>query len=118
MRRILSLFTMLMLCGVFAFAQNRVVTGKVVDDKGAPIPSASIKVGTASGISAGADGSFKITITGNRTLEISATGYITQRVSATDGMVVTLVLDANKTKLEEVVVTAAGIRRTDRTLGY
>src|SRR5882757_8710950 len=104
MRRILSLFTMLMLCGVFAFAQSRVVTGKVVDNNGAPVPSASVKVsGSASGVIANADGSFKISITGTKTLTITAAGFVTQQVTATDGMVVTLALDANKTKLEEVV---------------
>ena len=37
MRKILSLFTVLMLCGVLAFAQTRVVTGKVTDGQGNPV---------------------------------------------------------------------------------
>ena len=44
MTRILSLFVMFMLFGVLAFAQNRVVTGKVIDKDGNAVPFASIKV--------------------------------------------------------------------------
>jgi hypothetical protein len=57
MRRILSLFTMLMLCGVFAFAQTRVVTGRVADKEGNPIPFASVKIkGAKTGVAADANG--------------------------------------------------------------
>ena len=59
MRRFLSLFTMLMLCGVLAFAQSRVVTGKVTDIDGNPISFASVKVkGTSTGVSADANGAY------------------------------------------------------------
>ena len=48
---------MLMLCGVFAFAQSRVVSGKVTDKDGNPVPFASVKVkGSKTGLSADATG--------------------------------------------------------------
>ncbi len=57
MRRFLSLFTMLMLCGVLAFAQSRVVTGKVTDIDGNPVSFASVKIkGSSTGVSADANG--------------------------------------------------------------
>ncbi len=57
MRRFLSLFTMLMLCGVLAFAQNRVVSGKVTDIDGNPVSFATIKIqGASTGLSADATG--------------------------------------------------------------
>jgi protocatechuate 3,4-dioxygenase beta subunit len=66
MRRFLSLFTVLMLSGVLALAQNRVVTGTITDDKGAPIEGASIKVkGTRSGTSADANGNYRISVSSN-----------------------------------------------------
>ena len=53
MRRFLSLFTVLMLSGVLAFSQGRVVTGTITDDKGAPAEGASVKIkGSKSGTSA------------------------------------------------------------------
>ncbi|MFT3703996.1 MAG: hypothetical protein QM802_16640 [Agriterribacter sp.] len=44
MRKTVSLVAMLMLCSVLAFAQTKTVTGSVSDDKGAPIPFASVKI--------------------------------------------------------------------------
>ena len=59
MRRFLSLFTMLMLCGALAFAQSRVVTGKVTDTDGNPVSFATVKVkGTNTGLSADANGAY------------------------------------------------------------
>ena len=61
MKRFLTLFTILMLTGVLVFAQNRSVTGKVVDDKGDPVIGASIIIkGTSKGVSANAAGEFSI----------------------------------------------------------
>jgi protocatechuate 3,4-dioxygenase beta subunit len=82
MRRFLSLFTMLMLCGVFAFAQNRVVTGTITDDKGAPVEGASIRVkGTRTGASADAQGAFRISVPPGATLTISGVGVTAKEVS-------------------------------------
>lgn len=119
MRRILSLFTMLMFCGVLAFGQSRVVTGKVVDDKGNAVPLASIKVkGGRTGISAGSDGSFRLSIPNDATLSVSATGFIASEVEAKDNMTITLFPDDTKQVLTEVVITAAGIKRSEKTTGY
>ena len=63
MTRILSLFVMFMLFGVLAFAQSRVVTGKIVDDKGNGVPAASIRVNNSnSGTSTENDGTFSIRV--------------------------------------------------------
>jgi len=65
MRRFLTLFIMLMLCGVLAFAQNRVVTGKVTNSDGSAVPNATIKVrGTPTGLSADANGAYSIKVKG------------------------------------------------------
>ncbi len=119
MRRFLSLFTMLMLCGVLAFGQSRVVSGKVLDEKNAPIPGASLKVkGGRTGTSAGPDGSFSLSISDNSILLVSAAGYVSAELEAKDGMTITLSADATKQVLTEVIVTAAGIRRSEKTIGY
>jgi len=55
MRRFLTLFTVLMFSVLLSFAQSRVVTGTVTDDKGNPIPGASVRVkGSKTGTAADA----------------------------------------------------------------
>ena len=54
---------MLMLCGVLAFAQNRVVSGKVTDKDGNAVPFATVKIKDKStGVSADATGAFSIKV--------------------------------------------------------
>ena len=118
MRRFLSLFTMLMLCGVLAFAQSRVVTGKVVDIDGNPISFASVKVkGTNTGVSADANGSYSIRVNPNAVLEISGASFKTTEVPVGTQTVLNTVLEKGAgTDIKEVVVTSAfGIRRTGRS---
>lgn len=119
MRRFLSLFTMLLFCGAVSFGQTRVVSGKVVDDKGNAVPLASIKVkGGRTGISASTDGSFRLSVPNNATLSVSATGFLASEVEAKDNMTITLLADDSKQVLTEVVITAAGIKRSEKTTGY
>ncbi len=118
MRRFLSLFTMLMLCGVLAFAQSRVVTGKVVDIDGNPISFASVKVkGTTTGVSADANGAYSIRVNPNAVLEISGASFKTTEVPVGTQTVLNTVLEKGAgTDIKEVVVTSAfGIRRTGRS---
>ena len=120
MRRFLSLFTMLMLCGVLAFAQSRVVTGKVTDATGNPVSFASVKVkGSPTGVSADANGAFSIRVTNNTVLEITASGYKPTEVAVTGGVNnVAINLDRN-TDIAEVVITTALNQRTKATsIGY
>ena len=61
MRKIASLFTMLMLVTAFAFAQNRTITGTVTDEKGDALPGASVRIkGTRTGVAADNNGQFRI----------------------------------------------------------
>src|SRR5437868_9734463 len=119
MRRFLALFIMLMLCGVFAFAQNRVVTGKVTNTDGSPVSFATIKVrGTPTGLAADVNGVYSIRVKDGDVLEISGTGYETQRVAIrSNTTVVDVSLRATATTINEVVVTALGIKRQARELG-
>ena len=67
---------MLMLCSIFAFAQNRVVSGKVADKDGAAVPFASVKVkGSKTGVSADANGGYSIRVNPNAVLVISGASF-------------------------------------------
>ncbi|MBO9681553.1 MAG: TonB-dependent receptor plug domain-containing protein, partial [Flavisolibacter sp.] len=117
MRKIASLLAVLLLfCGV-ALAQTRTVKGIVRDPNGSPVPFATItEAGTSNATKADADGSFTISVPTNARLTISASGFTTQTVSAGDAATVTLAV--NQQQLQEVVVTALGITRAERSLGY
>jgi TonB-linked SusC/RagA family outer membrane protein len=95
------------------------ISGKVISaEDGESIVGATVMVkGTTSGTITNVNGDFTISLPGtNRTLVVSYVGMKTAEVQATPGMVVRLESDAEE--LEEVVVTAMGISRDKKALGY
>lgn len=98
---------------------QRVLTGKVTDPNGEPIPNASVMArGTRIGTVTGQDGSFTLTLpSGARALEISIIGYETQvvNIGAVNNYNISLVESGDE--LGEVVVTAGGILVKRRELG-
>ena len=118
MRRFLSLFTMLMLCGVLAFAQSRVVSGKVTDTNGNPVSFATITVkGSKTGLSADANGAYSIKVNTGDVLVISGASFKTTEVPVGTQSVLNSVLErGTTTDIKEVVVTSAfGTKRTKRS---
>lgn len=119
MRKLLLFCAMAMLCSLVSIAQTRQLTGQVKNENGTPVPYASIKIkNSSSGVSADETGRFKIAIPeAGAILVISATGFKTVDIptgNATD-LSITLPGEGN---LQEVVVTALGIKRTEKSLGY
>ena len=108
--------------GVYAIAQDREVTGKVVAGKdNAPVSGATVTVkGTNRSVAAAEDGSFAITVpSGNVTLTISSISYAAQDVQVASGQnSITVSLSESGSQLGEVVVTALGIQRQAKTLVY
>ncbi|MEO6868663.1 MAG: SusC/RagA family TonB-linked outer membrane protein [Ginsengibacter sp.] len=118
MRKIATLFTMLMLSGVLAFSQGRTVTGTVKDDSGSPVPFATVsESGTKNATTADANGNFKITLKGSGGLTFTAAGYGAQTMAAS-GNTVNATIARTNAELSTVVVTAAGIKRSEKTIGY
>jgi TonB-linked SusC/RagA family outer membrane protein len=101
------------------YAQTPTLAGKVTEENGDPIPAASIRIkGKKSGVVTKEDGSFSIPFTGQGTLIISALGFNEQEVSVKGNKMITVALVKNNKQLDEVVVTAMGIRRAKNTLPY
>jgi TonB-dependent SusC/RagA subfamily outer membrane receptor len=120
MRKIASLLSVLMLVCALAFGQTRTISGTVRDDKGDPIPFATISiVGTNTATQADANGNFSLNnVAENAQIGISATGFSNQTLAAS-GNVASIVLTRSGEQLSEVVVTTAlGIRRQAKELGY
>ena len=102
---------------VVADQQQVRITGTVVDAQGVPVPGASVIVkGTSTGTMTDGNGVFTITALPGATLEVSCIGYATVDAAAAAGMVVTMKEDNEF--LEESVVTALGIKRERKSLGY
>jgi len=99
-----------------ADSEGQIISGTVVDADG-PLIGATIKVvGAAQGAVTDFDGNFKIKCKPGDMLKVSYVGYTSVQVKASEGMKVTMSED--KTLLSEVVVTALGIKRERKALGY
>lgn len=120
MRKIVTLVMgMLFLAFSSAYAQTREVSGRVTDASGAPLPGISVLVkGTKSGTTTDASGNFSIQVKEGATLVISGASYDAVEVKATPGSAMKISLTEKKKELTEVVVTALGIRREKKALGY
>ena len=82
MRKFFLLTILSTVFAVFAQAQTKEVTGKVTDSTGSPVSGASINIkGKRGGVSAGADGSFRLTAPENAILIISAIGFAPREVA-------------------------------------
>lgn len=119
MRQVLLLFAMFLGFSFLAFSQTGTITGTVLDESAAPVPFATISVKrTNVAVSANAEGSFSVQAAPGNVLVVSATGYTSKEVKV-EGTTVTVVLARGEAQMiEEVVVTAVGVKRSERSLGY
>lgn len=93
--------------------------GTVVDANGEPLVGVSILVkGTTTGAVTDLDGHFKILAAKGDMLEVSYIGYVPQTVTVTDTQPMKIVLTEDSQVLNEVVVTALGIKRATKALSY
>jgi iron complex outermembrane receptor protein len=100
------------------FSQTKTITGKILDDKGAPVIGASITVkGSKSGSSSHPDGTFQLTVPSTATtLVISSVGFASQEVAIGDQTTLSVSLVPSQSNLNEVVVIGYGSsRRSDIT---
>jgi TonB-linked SusC/RagA family outer membrane protein len=125
-RRPLATFNKLFLifAGVFCFclsaiAQTKTITGRVTDQNGQPVIGASVLAkGTARGTKSNVDGVYTLSVPANaRTLVVSSVNMATREVSIS-GTTVDVSLTTATTSLEGVIVTALGIQRDKRAIGY
>ncbi|CAM2787863.1 TonB-linked outer membrane protein, SusC/RagA family [Flavobacterium succinicans] len=100
------------------FAQERSVSGTVSDNAGLPIPGVSVLVkGTKKGTQTDFDGKFAIKASPSQVLIFSFVGMNTQEVLASSTSISVKLRDA-AVELESVAVTALGIKKSDKAIGY
>lgn len=99
---------------------DTVITGRVTDAKNNPLPGVTVTVaGTSKGTVTNGDGNFTFRIpSGNNTLVFSFMGYAPQRVEVGNNTSFDIKLAEDAKGLSEVVVTALGIKRDKKALGY
>jgi len=99
-------------------AQTKTASGTVTSaDNGEPVIGASVLIkGTSQGTITNVNGKFTLTVPANATLVISSIGLISQEAAPGTNMEIVLLTDTKT--LDEVVVTALGIQRQKRDLGY
>ena len=117
-KRLMTLLAVLFLVIGGAFAQTKVNGIVVSQDDGQPVMGVSVLVvGTNTGTVTGSDGRFSLTVpAGKSMLRISYVGMETLEVSARPNM--RIVLRSGDTNLDEIVVTAMGIKKSEKALGY
>lgn len=118
-RKLLLVVSCLM-ATVVMWAQTRTVTGTVVGSDGLPIPGAYVLVkGTTTGTVTDMDGKYRISVPeGSETLIFRIIGMLDQEQEINGRSEVDATLEADNKELEEVVITALGISRAEKTLGY
>src|SRR5688572_12632488 len=121
MRKLLSSLSIALLWATFAFAQERTVTGTVTaSEDGLSLPGVSVQIkGTTTGTQTGTNGQYSINVpNANAVLVFSYIGFATQEMNVGSQSVINIALKTDATQLGEVVVTALGVTRQERTLGY
>lgn len=117
-----KVYKILFLIGLFAFnmqAQEKTVSGIVSDFSGMPLPGVNIlKQGTTNGTQTDFDGKYSINVNTGDVLVFSFLGFKTQKVTISNSSKIDLTMQDDTSVLDEIVVTALGISRDKKSLGY
>lgn len=116
-KKLLILVACFVAMGFNVMAQN--VSGKVTQADGSGIPGVTVAVKGSSGATmTNAEGNYSLAAPGTATLVFTAVGFTTTEVGVQGRSVVNVELEEDNTLLDEVVVTALGIQREKKSLGY
>ena len=121
MKRIWSLLVCLLLFGFYAaFGQDIQIKGAVTAaEDGSPLPGVYVLIkGTNNGTATDAGGQYQVTAPSNATLVFSSVGYKTQEVVLAGQSQLDVLMALDVTEVDEIVVTAIGMTRAKKALGY
>lgn len=115
MKRLL-LFIFSVVLSISLHAQNRTVTGKVVDENGAPIAGANVSAGNRRTVQTDKEGNFSIQVTGSADIRITSVGYKPATASTSGNSPISVVLEKEIASSEEAVVIGySTIKRKELT---
>ncbi|WP_234735903.1 SusC/RagA family TonB-linked outer membrane protein [Tellurirhabdus bombi] len=124
MNKILQKWLLLVFLGclsvAYSWAQERTITGQVTSaEDNSPVPGASVVVkGTTRGTTTDTKGNYRIAVNAGQTLRFSFIGSLSREVAIGNSDIINVALKQDASNLNEVVVTALGIQREKRQLGY
>jgi len=121
MKKVLFALSIMVMVGLQVIAQTINVTGTVTDaGDGFPIPGVSVFVkGTTIGTVTTPDGTYNLTVPNDATtIVFSFVGMTTQEIAFTGQTTIDVALESDAVDVDEVVVTAIGITRQEKSLGY
>ena len=119
-KNLLLLFLLALLTPFASLAQSLAVSGKVISgDDGYGLPGVTVQVrGTQTGTVTDMDGNYSLTADRDDVLVFSFVGYKSKEVAVKGKTKINVTLESDNQLLDDVVVTALGIKRQKRELGY
>ena len=122
MKKIVTVLTALLLfqSAQFSFAQQRKeISGKVLDENNSPVDGASVLVqGNNTGTQTDRNGNFTISARSKDVLVVSAVGFTDREIKVGNSSTISITLQRENGELGEVVITALGIKKQEKSLGY
>src|SRR5690606_32201203 len=115
-RSIAILASNILVCSAL-YAQTA-LKGKILDQDGKPIPGVSVSIKGGPGTQTNAEGEFSLSYSSGTLLNVSAIGYRSKQIQINNQTFVNVTLESMAENLDEVVVTALGITREKKSLGY
>jgi TonB-linked SusC/RagA family outer membrane protein len=111
---------LLVLVVQLTFAQEKTISGTVTDNTGLPLPGVNIIIkGTTSGTQSDFDGNYSVQANVGQVLSYSYVGFKPSEIAVTAGAsTINVSMEEDAAQLEEVVVTASGIKKEKKALGY
>src|SRR5690606_26062473 len=103
----------------FTFAQEKTISGTVSDENGLPLPGVNIIVkGTTNGTQTDFDGNYSITASTGDVLSYSFVGYTKKEMTVGASNNISFSMTPDVTAIDEVVITAFGIKKEEKAIGY
>ena len=102
-----------------SFSQEKAISGTVSDEKGMPLPGVTVLIkGTTKGTQTDFDGKYKLSASVGQVISYSYVGFKTQEIAVSQSTTMNISLKQDISALDEVVVTAFGIKSKPRELTY
>ncbi|MES2894209.1 MAG: TonB-dependent receptor plug domain-containing protein, partial [Bacteroidota bacterium] len=118
MRKFMTMMVVALLSIGVVSAQTRKISGRVTDSKGTPVPGATVKTKNGTAVAADENGFYTIDVQNGDVLTITSIDFGTSTAKVGTGATLDISLTSKENKLEEVVVTAQGVRKRPKELGY